>query len=89
MLAKWYERVIISIIIIIIARRLGLHYNHSVHLLPVSENVHNSWTAVYFLIKFCILIHFNIIETHRDTGMQNGDKALPSKYFVRKPSSTC
>ena len=28
------------------------------------EKVHNSWTAWYILFsKFCILIHFNIIET--------------------------
>ena len=34
------------------------------------------------LIKFCKLIHFNIIET----GMQNGDEALPRVLFVAKPS---
>ena len=25
---------------------------------------YNSWTEWYILIKFCILIHFNIIDTH-------------------------
>ena len=28
-----------------------------------SENAHNSWTAPYILIKCCILLHFNIVET--------------------------
>ena len=29
-----------------------------------SKNAHNSWTVWYILIKFCILTHCNIIETH-------------------------
>ena len=40
-----------------IARPLGLHYNHyvsaSVRPLPVSDNVHNSWTIWYIYTNAC------------------------------------
>ena len=39
----------------------------------VSENAHNSWTAGYIWIKFCVLIYFNIIQL-----LVRGDEALPS-----------
>ena len=52
---------------------LGLHYNHYVspHVWPlaVSENVHNSWTTRYILIKFCIHMHVNIYSLN--TGIRN------------------
>ena len=39
---------------------MSVHFGQS---RSFSENAHNSWTAWYILIKFCILIHFNIIIT--------------------------
>ena len=39
----------------------------------VSEKALISWIAWYISIKFCILIHLNIVY-----GMQNGDEASPS-----------
>ena len=39
----------------------------------ISENTYNSLTTLYTLIRFCILIHFNI-----DTDILNGDKASPT-----------
>ena len=44
-----------------------------IHVGQLVLNAHNSLTRWYTLIRFCILIHFDII-----TGMQNGDEASPS-----------
>ena len=40
----------------------GYADHHCGRSMSFSENAQYSWTALYILIKFCILIHFNIIE---------------------------
>ena len=42
--------------------RYGFAVQVSSLLWSVSENPHNSWTLWDFLIKFCILIYFNIVQ---------------------------